>query len=34
MNTLATDTVVIELTDDSQLAERLVAWAERTSDVD
>jgi hypothetical protein len=34
MNTSATDNVVIELADDSQLAERLVAWAERTSDID
>lgn len=31
MNTLATDSVVIELVDDYQLAERLVGWAERTS---
>ena len=34
MNTSAIDTVVIELSEESQLAEILHAWAERQSDGD
>lgn len=34
MNTSAIDTVVIELADEDQFAERLISWAERKSDID
>ena len=34
MNTSAIDTVVIELAEEGQPAERLISWAERKSDID
>lgn len=34
MNASAIDTIVIELSDDYQPAETLLAWAERSSDID